>query len=58
MGERETTILIRNVDNDLKRKFRVACADEERSMTKQLKVLMAEFVRRKEEEWKQRQFPF
>ena len=53
MGKETTTLLIRNIDNDLKTRFQVACTLEHRSMTQQVKVLMQEFVERKEMEQQQ-----
>lgn len=46
-------ILIRNVDEDIRRRFKVVCAEEDISMNKKINQLIREYTEKREAERKQ-----
>jgi plasmid stability protein len=47
------TVMIRNMDDDLRRRFKLICTEMDISMNKQAQRLIREFVEKKEAERKQ-----
>jgi len=47
------TLLVRNVDEDLRYRFKIVCAEEDTSMNKKIIELIRDYTERKEAERKQ-----
>jgi len=47
------TVMIRDMDDELRKRYKVICAEMDRSMNKQTQRLIREFVEKKEAERKQ-----